>query len=140
MADVVLGSKNLEVLYEIKELTSSSSVLDTAFFDSRVIHKTVRENFTIAADATTSVNVAPIPGKTGYPRLLLVSGDKLLRVAFVSTHSATANPNYGMDIAANGFLLNFLDNATRATLYVHNRGASTATVTVLMQQVTWTVS
>lgn len=141
MADVTLATKKVQVYAEIKEIQSSVSVVDSVLFDDRTVHMTKRHFFTLAPDATTAINVTSPPSKESYPKFFFINcTNARLRFAFESTSAGTANPKLGVDLKAGGLALFSCDNASNNTIYIHNRNTVvTAIVTLLVQQVTWTI-
>lgn len=141
MADVTLATKKLQVFFEMKEIESSASTVDTMLLDDRTIHMTKRHFFTLAPDSTTAIDVTSPPGKEAYAKwFFLNSSNCRLRYAFEGTSAGTANPKLGIDIRKGGFALFCSDNASNNTIYVHNRDTvTTAVATLVVQQTTWTL-
>ena len=141
MADVTLATKKLQVFFEMKEIESSASVVDTMLLDDRTIHMTKRHFFSLAPDATTAIDVTSPPSKEGFPKWFFLNSTNVrLRYAFESTSVGTANPKLGTDLREGGFALFCSDNASNNTIYIHNRNTvTTAVVTLVVQQTTWTL-
>jgi hypothetical protein len=133
-----LVAKTLDAIGTVHSKQDTGIVTDTMTLANCEIIQTLRHEFTLNSTTTLGqvlLSIASASPKTTFSRVVFFTSDKHAQLRFTTAGGTAAS--LGSEVSAGGFYLASIDTDS-TKIYVKNlTPASTATITLVIHQVSW---